>query len=497
MKNKLLLLLKSALFLLILGICLLLVMNVVRRKESNYKYADFFDLADKKQIDVLFMGSSHVINGVNPVTLYSNYGYTSYNMGGHGSVLQATYWELIEALDYCTPKWVVVDTYMLEKDYQYLDRMGENATDNERRTSVDQLHLNMDAWPLRKLKIAAINDLIKDRDNKNQFLFDFIVYHDRWKELEEDDFQILTKDESRNELYGAEMRYDVELSPLYYPDPDPGQCLDSHTVGQEYLMKIIDECQRRGIGVLVTYLPFCATYEDKMAANSAAEIAVRYAVPYLNMLNAGIVDYDTDLNDPGHLNVSGSMKVTNYIGAWLAVNGDLEDHRGDPSYSEWYDKSLNFYADYRNRISSDVDLYRVLDILSLDEVGYVVYFNQGSGAFIDDKIKHFIGKMSGTETIYSARGPYILISDALTGRKYEACDGGSINGAATTMGTMVYQPVEEKFRFLYALEAPDMNYLYDENYLNYDIQILAFEKETGELLGHSYYRSFGGNYRMD
>ena len=297
-------------------------------------------------------------------------------------MLQATYWELIEALDYCTPKWVVVDTYMLEKDYQYLDQMGENATDNERRTSVDQLHLNMDAWPLRKLKIAAINVLIKDRDNKNQFLFDFIVYHDRWKELEEDDFQILTKDESRNELYGAEMRYDVELSPLYYPDPDPGQCLDSHTVGQEYLMKIIDECQRRGIGVLVTYLPFCATYEDKMAANSAAEIAVRYAIPYLNMLNAGIVDYDTDLNDPGHLNVSGSMKVTNYLGAWLAENGDLEDHRGDPSYSEWYDKSLNFYADYRNRINSDVDLYRVLDILSLDEVGYVVYFNQGSGAFI-------------------------------------------------------------------------------------------------------------------
>ena len=128
MKQKLLNVLKCILFLALLGACIFAVSIVVRRKDSNYKYADFFDKAQEDQIDVLFMGSSHVINACNPAVLYNEYGITSYNMGGHGSVMQATYWELIEALNYCTPKYVVVDTFLMHKDYQYLDVMEENPS---------------------------------------------------------------------------------------------------------------------------------------------------------------------------------------------------------------------------------------------------------------------------------------------------------------------------------------------------------------------------------
>ena len=497
MKKKLLNFAEAAVFLLILGACLFAAVIVLRRKESSFKYADFFDKAKENQIDVLFMGSSHVINGINPVTLYDEYGYTSYNMGGHGSVMQATYWELIEALDYCSPKWVFVDAYMLEKDYQYLDVMEENADAGAINTSIEQLHLNMDAWPLNRLKIAAINDLILDKDKRNQFLFDFIVYHDRWKELSADDYDYLTGTQSRNNLYGAEMRYDVELSPIVFADPEPGQGLDSHTVGQEYLMKIIDECQRRGIGVAVTYLPFCATCEDKKAANSAGMVAERYDVPFINMLDAGIIDYRTDLNDTGHLNVSGAYKVTGFLGQWLSDFGELVDHRDDPSYSDWDEHVRDFYDDARNRIGGEEDLYRELGLLSLNKVGYVVYFNHGSVALTDDGIRHIISRLSGTDAIYASDGPYIFINDTGSGAKYEAFGAGSLEGVPTAAGTMVYQPVEERFRLLYTLENQELNYLYDDDHLAYDIQILTYDRDTGEMLTHSYYRSFGSNFRVD
>ena len=497
MKKRLLNLLEAAGFLLILGICLVGAVIVLRRKESSFKYADFFDKAKEEQIDILFMGSSHVINGINPVVLYKDYGYTSYNMDGHGSVMQATYWELIEALDYCTPKWVFVDAYMIEKDYQYLDVMEENADAGDLNTSIEQLHLNMDVWPLNKLKIAAINDLILDEEKKKQFLFDFIVYHDRWEELNADDFAYISGNESRNALYGAEMRYDVELTPLVYPDPQPGQTLDSHTIGQEYLMKIIDECQRRGINVAVTYLPFCATLEDKKAANSAEIIAGRYDVPFINMLDTGIIDYRTDLNDTGHLNVSGAFKVTDSIGQWLSEYGELTDHRDDPAYSDWGEQALEFYADARNRMDIEDDLYRELGLLSLNDVGYVVYINQGSEAFADDGIRYMLSNMSGTDSVYNTGGPYIFINDTGSGRKYEAFDADGLDGAQTALGTMVYQPIEEKFRFLYAQENSEFNYLYDDDHLAYDIQILTYDKDTGELLSHRYYRSFGSNFRVD
>ena len=160
MKTRVLNIIKSIVFLALLGVCIMAAILVVRRKDSQYKYADFFDKAEQNQIDVLFIGSSHVINAMNPAVLYGEYGITSYNMGGHGSVLQATYWELIEALQYCKPKYVVVDTFLMQKDYKYLDVMYEDSTQEERDCSIDQLHLNMDVWPLNKLKIAAIKETL-------------------------------------------------------------------------------------------------------------------------------------------------------------------------------------------------------------------------------------------------------------------------------------------------------------------------------------------------
>ena len=497
MKTKVLNICKAAVFLLLLVICLMAAVIVVKRKESSYKYADFFEKAKKDQIDVLFMGSSHVINAVNPATLYRNYGITSYNMGGHGSVMQATYWELIEALDYCKPQWVVVDAYMLEKDYQYLDVMEENADPGDINTSVEQLHLNMDAWPLNRLKLAAVKNLIQDQDKRNQFLFDFIVYHDRWSELDANDYRALTGNADRNKLFGAEMRYEVEKTPASYPNPEEGALLSGHTVGQEYLRKIIDECQRDGIGVVVTYLPFCADTEDKVAANSAGVVASEYGVPYINMLDKDIIDIRTDLNDTGHLNASGAEKVTRYLGDWLTGNDEFTDHRGDAAYSDWQEKSDRYYAELTDRATMEEDLYTELEILSLNEVSSVIYFNQGSLAFRDDTLRKMVSNIAGTDNIYQANGPYILINDAGSSQCYEAFDDGFLGGVPTAMGNMIYQPVEARFRFLYAQENEDMNYLYDDEHTDFDIQVIIYDRNSGEVLGHRYFRSFGNNYRVD
>jgi hypothetical protein len=495
MKSKFSNFIKCALFLAAVFAVLVVAAKVVERKESNYKYADFFTQAKKGNIDVLFLGSSHVINGYNPDVLYKNYGYTSYNMGGHGSVMQSTYWELIESLDYCSPKWVVVDTYMLEKNFQYLDVMEENADDTMINTSVEQLHLNMDCWPLNKLKIAAVKDLIRDKDIQNQFLFDFMVYHSRWSELDEDDYKTVLGKQKRNDMFGAEMRYEVERTPIFYPDPENGQGLPEHTVGQEYLMKIIDECQRRGIGVLVTYLPFCATTEDKMAANSAGTLANIYGVPYINMINTDIIDMYTDLNDTGHLNVSGAFKVTDYIGQWLFDNADLTDHRGDAQYQD-YEKSTDaFYESLKELALEPADLYTELSLLSLQQMGAIIYFNQDSGAFSDASVKELVRTIGGKDKIDSGNGPYILIDDAGSDNRYEASLDEMLDGAETAMGSFVYQPVEKKFRFLYTQDNTEMNYLYDDDHVDYDIQIIMYDKDTGELLGRNYFKSYGNTYR--
>uniref|UniRef100_UPI0025FF603E hypothetical protein n=1 Tax=Butyrivibrio sp. TaxID=28121 RepID=UPI0025FF603E len=336
-QNLVLFIVKAIALIAIAAIIMQAVFKVVQRKESYEKYADFFDVAD--QIDVLYLGSSHVINGVNPVQIFEQYGYTGYNMGGHGSVMSTTYWELMMALQYCNPKVVFVDAYMLEKNYQYIDVMDENATADDLNTSVEQLHLNMDCWPYSDVKKAAIEDLIYDTDLHQDFLFDFELYHERWTELDNNDFLRLNGTSDRNLLMGCEKRTLVHGT---YTLAEETSGFTEETVSMKYLRKIIEECQLRGIEVVTMFLPLAEVESQDMAAAATTEaISAEYGIPCLNMIqDTSIVNLYTDLNDSGHLNVGGMNRVSAYLGKWLADNeGDiLTDHRADSSYSIWSDR---------------------------------------------------------------------------------------------------------------------------------------------------------------
>ena len=59
--------------------------KVVERKDSRYKYEPFFE--QEENFDVLFLGTSHVMDGVFPMELWNDYGIVSYNLGGNGNYL--------------------------------------------------------------------------------------------------------------------------------------------------------------------------------------------------------------------------------------------------------------------------------------------------------------------------------------------------------------------------------------------------------------------------
>ncbi len=493
MKKKLGLFLKTILFLVLLGSALMAAMLVTERKSSYIKNRAFFDEAKKDHLDVLLLGSSHVIDGINPLVLYDDYGITSYNLGGHGSVMQETYWTLIRALDYVKPDYVIVDCYMMEKNYQYLDVMDEGASQDMINASVKQLHLNMDAFPLSRLKIAALDELIQSREIKNQFLCDFIVYHDRWSEIDRNDFARLTDSGDTNKLMGAEMQYGVKTDVDVYEPCQEGEVLPEHTVGEEYLMKIIDECQRDGIGILLVYLPFSAETKDQITANTVQLVADKYGVPYINMLKTeGVIDEAADLNDHGHLNVQGAYKVTEYLGQYLNENADLPDHRGEEGYDNWDKLVKRSKKDLNNMILDGSELRLELSLLSNTGYNSIIYINTESPALEDEGIRHLIANISGTSRIYEAaenKEAYILVNDVGLGKKYEAVGGEVLEGFDTSMGSMTYIPVEKKFRLLYPTADESINYLYDDEHTDKDIQILIYENKGDAPAAHLYYES--------
>lgn len=346
--------------------------DLTERKTSDQKYKDFFERPD--EYDVLFMGSSHVINAVFPMELYKDFGITSYNFGGHSNKIATSYWVMENALDTCTPKVVVVDCLEVEKQIKC-------------SPTFSFVHQSLDAFPLSLTKIRAVADLLDDpyleEELKNQpasrnsesrtklgLLWDYSVYHSRWNELSKNDFEPELLYEK-----GAESRINVVRNQLNRISPD--EVLTEETVNSQYLRMIIEDCRSRGIDVLLTYLPFPAAPSQQKGANTVYNIAAEYGVNYLNFLDLDLIDYQTDLYDSdSHLNPSGARKVTAYLGEYLTENYGIPDRRTDETCAQWQADLDNYDIMKDKNLISCSKITNYLMLLSGDDIEIV--FNIGN-----------------------------------------------------------------------------------------------------------------------
>ena len=350
--------------------------DLMERKYSVQKYNDFFQ--QEEDFDVLFLGSSHVIDGISPMDIWNDYGIVSYNLGGHSNTIPTSYWIMMCALEYTSPKVVVIDGYLLGSKYKI---SGDNYS---------SAHNSFDAFPLSKTKIQGIYDLMDDPVIKEEIengtvvvgeertpiglLWNYSVYHSRWNELTEADFVV--------EYWynkGAEDR--VSIVPHDIPIDSTVSVVNS--VGLEYLNKIIEECDKRGISVLLTYLP--AQNGCQREANFLESYADERGIDYINFMNNDCINTYIDFSDEkGHLNPSGARKVSSYIAEYLMSNFDVQSRKEDERYKDWY-KDYEEYVEYKNSLlkkQTDIRVYLMLlndstyecEIETTNEV-YEEYFN--------------------------------------------------------------------------------------------------------------------------
>ena len=341
--------------------------SLLERKDSREKYGKFFEHAS--DMDVLFFGTSHVLNSIFPMELWHDYGITSYNLGGHANQIPTSYWVMMNSLDYASPKVVVIDCYSLASNLKVFD-------------DFEYVHLSFDAFPLTMTKFKAVNDLLFNPGNDNSagvtgesgtkekhtrlgLLWDYSVYHSRWSDLSQRDFA-----PELSEEYGAEAR--IQIAEPSEPAENPGTTLEEMTVGRAYLELMIEECKKRGMDVLLTFIPYPVTGESTWVdINTVYEIAKQHDVKYLDYLALDVVDYETDCYDPAsHLNPSGAFKVTDYMGQYLKENYDLTDHRDDPGYAYW-DQDYEKYTEMKDeRLGSCEDLNTYLILLQDKRYGF-------------------------------------------------------------------------------------------------------------------------------
>ncbi len=288
---------------------------ILEERTSSDKYRRFFQ--EKQDFQVLFMGNSHVTNGIYPMDLYKDQGFASYNFGGHANTIPTTYWITKNALDYKTPELIVLDLRLIGSEKRHSDE-------------VRYLHVSLDCFPMSRTKLNSINDLLT-KEEKPEFLWKMWIYHNRWNELDEKDFT----GEKKTEM-GAEYRVNISKKAVKNEDYDRDLFLPESTLGTEYLEKLTKECKEKGIQLLFIYMPISIEDEDVPEINSAPLIASGLGINYIDFNELDIVDYSTDFYDNnGHLNPSGARKVTEYLGNYITENYDITKVRGEQSYSDW------------------------------------------------------------------------------------------------------------------------------------------------------------------
>ena len=332
---------------------ILYVSDVTERKDSKEKFDEFYET---ENIEVLFLGSSHVLNGILPMELWNEYGIVSYNMGGHGNRMVLNYWVLMNALEHKTPKLVVLDAYMLGLEDKIAD--------------LEQVHLSSDHFPYSQTKKDMIDDLVEEENRKSDFLWKFSTYHNRWSELKENDFVRKTTPEK-----GAESRIEVAV-PVEMRYFDADFKIPKEGLGVEYACKIIEECQKRGIDILITYLPFPENSGWQGESNRMEDIAAEYGVNFLDYYTLlEQVNINTDFYDKdSHMNPSGARKITRYIGNYIMQNYAIEDHRENEEYSSWHDDYETYLDFKKENICKEEELKNYLMLLNDKDFSYGIYF---------------------------------------------------------------------------------------------------------------------------
>ncbi|MBD5134482.1 MAG: hypothetical protein HDT39_00755 [Lachnospiraceae bacterium] len=318
-------------FLCLLGLSFYKVDDLLEEKKARQQYKAFYE--SDTNFDVIFMGTSHTYHSVFTQELWKEYGISSFNWGYSHCTLAEDYYLLQDIVKFTDPKLVVIDLYGL-MEYE------NQGNKKYKAGKIEQQHVQFDSLPLSKSKIQAAYDVFDDYENNYDFIFNFALYHNRWTELSEEDFNVTySVAKGSGILYGHNNANYIKNKT--YTE------IDINSVCSDYIPKIADFCNKKNIELLFTYLPFPAESMQQNIAYTLNNYLSQYDCSYVNMLDENILDTATDIyKDKSHLNYMGAYKTTLWLGKYIQDKYALNDYSDSEEYSSWHEE-YEKYVDYK------------------------------------------------------------------------------------------------------------------------------------------------------
>lgn len=335
-------------------------------------WKEFYAL-EKNSLDVLFLGSSHVYNGINPVVFYEETGMRGFDLSSSNQDVYMSYVYLQEALKYQKPEYVVLDAAMFNRGVFASQKYYE---------------MSFDSMKFSKLKLDCLKEW-KELDPEQRIadrLVPLLAYHSRWEELRSWDFSDKNLTTAINGYIPSHTVMPVNRSE--YDENDP--LWDIPVLTRSYFEKLSNLCFENDIELILIIIPdstarFGKTEPVKMLAWDYDLTCLDYN-EYERYEALGL-DYSTDFKDQYHLNTYGADKFTKVLGQDLQMYGGMygkgDKERSDPKWQklikEWEPVRLRQYLP---RIT---DMHEYLDVIAgTDYTIFVAVADEGMCSLDDD-----------------------------------------------------------------------------------------------------------------
>lgn len=246
-------------------------------------------------IDVVVLGDSEAYRSVIPLEMYEKYGFTSYVASSPAQKTFQAYKMLETVLEKQKPKVCVLEPNLLFRDFSLISSLAP----------------------------------------KFEKAFPVFKYHNAWKGWIDSDFKNsgASSGSYKGYRYTREVRPAVNLN--YMAKTGAKEKISQSNI--TYFEKIMDLCESNSIELVVVRTPSTKNW-NYGKYEAMRELTREKKVKYidLNVGNELKIDWSKDTCDKGdHLNYSGAMKVTEYLGEYLSGNYELPDHRKDKAYDAW------------------------------------------------------------------------------------------------------------------------------------------------------------------
>ncbi len=336
MKNILKITAALAVCVLILALLQMLLMPkyMSQSKEGNLIAEYYEEYGDN---DVIFIGDCEVYENFSPITLWEEYGISSYIRGSAQQLIWQSYYLMEETFRYETPKVMVFN--VLSMKYGTPASTGAAS----QREAYNRMTLDGMRWSKSKLDCieASMTEMEREKEAWWMYLFPLLRYHDRWSELSSEDFQYWFR---RGDVADNGYLMQTNIKPLVHDHVEkPLVDYTLHADSWKYLDMMRELCERNGTQLILIKAPALSpVWWDEWDAQ-VEEYAEKHGLIFWNFLDnieeIGI-DWNVDTYDTGlHLNVYGAEKMSRYFGKLLTEQCGLSDRRGEEALSEaWAEK---------------------------------------------------------------------------------------------------------------------------------------------------------------